>query len=261
MRPKLIASDLDGTFLDSAERVSPRLRDLVTRIDAAGIPLILATGRPARWIEPVVEQLSIRPLCVCANGAVVFDSRTHRILSARTVSSEACRFVASVAHAALPGCGIAAERPDSFVVTPEFVHSWAMDEYTTDDETVVLSEPATKMLIRNPELSSKEMLDALSPYISGDVAHLTFSLDEGLLEVMAPGVTKASGLAEIAAARGVSAEDVVCFGDMPNDIEMLRWAGLGVAMGNARDEVKAAADLVTGSNDEGGVAQVLEQWF
>ncbi len=90
---------------------------------------------------------------------------------------------------------------------------------------------------------------------------MTFSIGEGLLELSAPNVTKASGLEELGNILGVSAEDVIAFGDMANDIEMVRWAGTGVAMGNAIDALKQVADEVTTSNDDFGVARVLERIF
>ncbi len=95
--PRLVATDLDGTFLDDAERVPLRLRRAVTRLDAAGVQLVLATGRPARWVLPVVEQLTVRPLCLCGNGAVLFDSSTSRIVDIRTIDSQTQHFVVMVA--------------------------------------------------------------------------------------------------------------------------------------------------------------------
>ena len=124
-----------------------------------------------------------------------------------------------------------------------------------------MSAPATKLLLRNAEMTSAEMLAAVAPAIPPELAHVTYSVPEGLLELSAPGVTKRRGLEEMAELIGADASRVVCFGDMPNDVEMLRWAGLGVAMGNARPEVKAAADEVTATNDDDGVAVVLERWF
>ena len=105
------------------------------------------------------------------------------------------------------------------------------------------------------------MYDIVRPHIPEERAHITFSIDEGLLEVGPPGVNKAEGVARVAEQLEVQREDVLCFGDMPNDSEMLSWAGIGVAMGNARPEVKAVADYVTATNNDCGVADVLEYWF
>ena len=117
------------------------------------------------------------------------------------------------------------------------------------------------MILRHEQLTAPEMFDLVAPFIDPDVAHVTFSMNEGLLEGAAPGVTKALGVSTLATLHGINREDVIAFGDMPNDIEMLAWAGIGVAMGNARDSVKDVADFVTGTNNEGGIAQVLERWF
>ena len=128
------------------------------------------------------------------------------------------------------------------------------------DRSALLSRPAVKLLIRDPRLSSDAMVAALTPVI-GDQADLTFSYSRGLVEVSPPGVTKATGLAEVAQRHGVAAADVVAFGDMPNDLEMLRWAGHGVAMGNAHPALREVADEVTAANGEAGLALVLERWF
>jgi Cof subfamily protein (haloacid dehalogenase superfamily) len=94
--------------------------------------------------------------------------------------------------------------------------------------------------------------------IEGDI---TFSTNNGLIEIVPLGISKATGVEELARPLGITAEGVVSFGDMPNDVPMLQWAGLGVAMGNAHPEAVAAADEVTATNDEDGVARVLERWW
>ena len=85
MPTHLIVSDIDGTFITSAERVTPRLRDAVTHAATKDAELVLATGRPPRWIYPVLDQLPIRPICICVNGAVLYDSDTDRVVTARTL--------------------------------------------------------------------------------------------------------------------------------------------------------------------------------
>lgn len=271
--PQLVASDIDGTLLDSRDRVRPRLRTVLARMIRAGVPLVLATGRPARWIEPVLDQLPVRPLCVCANGAVIWDSAHDRVTAFRGLEPAAQAEVLAIAREVLEphgGVTIAAERPGTtsmdppeelFVVADDYHHAWDPLGHDLVDESEVIAEPATKLLLRNPGLSSAGMLDLLAPYINPSLGHITYSVPEGLLEVSAPGVTKRRGLEQLASLIGADADDVVCFGDMPNDIEMLQWAGLGVAMGNAREEVKDAADEITATNDEDGVARVLERWF
>ncbi len=272
--PKLVASDVDGTLIDSAERVPASLREVITRMTAQGTAMALSTGRPARWIYTVLEQLPVRPVCVCANGAVIYDSATDRILKAHTLAPETMVEVVALAEAAMAdhgGVSFAVERAgrsafdnvdELFLVTPEYSHAWpTLDDHGVVPITTLISEPATKLLLRSDFLESKEMFDRLRPVIPEEVGHVTFSMSGGLLEVAAPGVTKALGVSYLAELLGVAQEDVITFGDMPNDIEMLQWAGRGVAMGNARPEVKAVSDFVTATNDEAGVADVLEWWF
>ena len=121
----------------------------------------------------------------------------------------------------------------------------------------LLSDDVVKLLARHEELSSDEMLAAARSAVP-EGAELTHSSSDGLLEISAVGVSKASGLATVCAELSVDAADVVAFGDMPNDLPMLAWAGRGVAVANAHPEVLAAVDHVTASNDDDGVAQVLE---
>lgn len=269
IQPRLVASDVDGTLLDPHENVTPRTRRAVLAMAAEGTPFVLSTGRPPRWIGPVVEQLGYAPMCVCANGAVVYDSGTDRILDAQTLSSDTLRWLADIAYRTLPGCGLAAERVGAtahdaatpqFVSSPGYEHAWLNPDNTEVSQDEVLDVPAVKLLIRLSSASSGEMVDALEPLVDGR-ADLTFSTDNGLIELSAPGITKASGLAKVAETLSVDVKDIVAFGDMPNDVPMLTMVGLGVAMGNAHPAAVAAANEVTVTNAEDGVAHVLERWW
>lgn len=268
-KPKLVATDVDGTLLDHAERVTPRTKAAVAALLADSVPFVLATGRPPRWIEPVVDGLGYAPLCICANGAVIYDSAADRVLHSSTLDVPTLAWLADLAERALPGCGLAAERVGAsahdaatpqFVSSPAYEHAWLNPDDTAVSRSEVIDAPAIKMLIRLPGASSEEMRVALAPVI-GDRADITYSTDNGLIELSAPGVTKASGLATVAQRLGVEHSMIVTFGDMPNDVPMLAMAGRGVAMGNAHPAAVAAADEVTGPNYEDGVAQVLERWW
>ncbi|MBI8990155.1 HAD hydrolase family protein [Corynebacterium meridianum] len=272
-RPLLVGSDIDGTLITSAERVSPRTRECLSRfIDAGGV-LALATGRPPRWLLPVLEQLPVRPMAVCANGAVLYDSATDRIVDTHPLLPDQLRTIVDTARAILAadgGVGVAVERagnsafdpqPELFIIAPEWAHAWPAIDFGEAGEDELLAEPAIKLLLRNEGLDSGDMYRRLAPAIPPEMAHLTYSVSEGLLEVAAPGITKAVGLREISRTLGIPAERAICFGDMPNDTEMLRWAGRGVAMGNAAPELKIAADETTVTNDEDGLAAVLERWY
>jgi Cof subfamily protein (haloacid dehalogenase superfamily) len=261
--PLLVATDVDGTLLDPADRVTRRTLAVLDRVAAAGVELVLVTGRPPRWIPPVVAQVGMAGLTVCANGAVVYDAATDRVVSARTLDAATLADLAAIVSATLPRAGLAVELVHpvpSFVAEPSYRHAWVGSDHEIRPRAELVTQPAVKMLVRDTLMHSEEIVAVLAPAV-GSAVDLTFSHPGGLVEISARGVTKALGLAEVAAAVGVAATDVVAFGDMPNDLEMLRWAGHGVAMGNAHPALKDVADEVTATNAEDGLALVLERWF
>jgi hydroxymethylpyrimidine pyrophosphatase-like HAD family hydrolase len=166
----------------------------------------------------------------------------------------------------LPGMRVAAERVPGipalpvYVAEPGYTNPWGDGDRCVAPRAEVLGHPATKLLVRHPHLTSEEMATAAGEVL-GDAVAVTFSTSSGLIELSAHGVTKASGLAEVCGWLGIEREGVLAFGDMPNDVAMLHWAGHGVAMANAHREALAAADEVAAPNSEDGVAQILERWF
>jgi Cof subfamily protein (haloacid dehalogenase superfamily) len=275
-KPKLVASDVDGTLLDPLENVTPRTAGVIARVTASGTPFVLVTGRPPRWVPRVARAAGLTGYAVCANGATVYDIGADEILSVRGLEPVELNDVTHALRRLLPDIRVATERtvvgpasatsPASFATEPGFRNPWGnptgMDAENNELPTAeVLGYPATKLLIRHDELTSSELADAAVSVLDGSRLEVTYSTNRGLIELSAAGVTKATGLSEVCARLDVPAARVVAFGDMPNDVEMLRWAGHGVAMANAHDDVLAAADEVTAPNSEDGVAQVLERWF
>ena len=268
--PRLIASDIDGTLLDRNHRVPRRNRDAVARAVQQGAYFALSTGRPFRWIAPVLEQLPVRPVCVTSNGAVLYDSAEDRVMSAHELSPAALAEVVDVAQSALGTVGFGAERAggsladaveDLFVVERHYSENALFEGFGVVSMGELVGQPAVKFLIRNTDYTAPELYELIAPHIDPELAHLTYSVQEGILEVAAPNVTKRRGVEWLAEHIGVAQQETIAFGDMPNDIEMLTWAGCGVAMENAHPEVKAAADAVTVANHQAGVAKVLERWF
>ncbi|NVN51393.1 HAD family hydrolase [Mycolicibacterium hippocampi] len=268
-KPVLIATDVDGTLLDDDENVSPRTRAAVRAAVDGGAQFVLATGRPPRWVGPIVDQLGFAPMAVCANGAVVYDPSTDQIISARTLSADVLGELAEIATRVIPGAGLAVERvgrsahdaaTPQFVSSPGYEHAWLNPDNTEVSIDDLLSAPAVKLLIRKAGARSADMAAELARHI-GLEGDITYSTNNGLVEIMPLGVSKATGIEEVARPRGITASEVVTFGDMPNDVPMLRWAGLGVAMGNAHPDAVAAADEVTATNVKDGVARVLERWW
>jgi Cof subfamily protein (haloacid dehalogenase superfamily) len=267
--PSLIATDVDGTLLDADETVTSRTRDAVGAATQGGATFVLATGRPPRWIAPVVDALGFAPMAVCANGAVLYDPDRDRILSVRTLSADVLAQLAEIATRAIPGVGLAVERvgrsahdaaTPQFVSSPGYEHAWLNPDNTEVSLEDLLSAPAVKLLIRKAGARSADMAAALARHV-GIEGDITYSTDNGLVEVVPLGISKASGVEEVARPLGIAADDIVAFGDMPNDVSMLAWAGLGVAMGNAHPQVLAVADEITAPNTDDGVARVLERWW
>jgi Cof subfamily protein (haloacid dehalogenase superfamily) len=264
--PALIACDVDGTLIGDDERISPRTRNAVRAAVEAGVQFVLATGRPPRWVKPVVDDLGFAPMAVCANGAVIYDPATDRVLSARTLSVATLGELAEIATRAIPGAGLAVERigrsahdtaTPQFVSSPGYEHAWLNPDNTEVSKEDLLSAPAVKLLVRKAGARSADMAAELAKHV-GIEGDITYSTNNGIVPV---GINKAIGIAELAGPQGITDDDVIAFGDMPNDVPMLLRAGHGVAMGNAHPDAIAAADEVTTPNTDDGVARVLERWW
>ncbi|GAA4864453.1 HAD family hydrolase [Saccharopolyspora cebuensis] len=266
--PRLIASDVDGTLLGPLERLTARTTATVRRATAAGVPFVLVTGRPPRWLGPLVDELGGVGFAVCANGAVRYDVAADRILGSHLIDPLVLHDAVHDLREELPGCTFAVERVGDrargttaaqFLAEPGFRRSWAVDVRTAPPDELT-GKPAVKLLVVHDELTSAEMAPAAEEVLAARLG-VTYSTGSGLLELSAPGVDKATGLAEVAEELGVPRGEVIAFGDMPNDVPMLRWAGRGIAVRNAHPAVLAVADEVAPSNAEDGVAAVLERWW
>jgi hydroxymethylpyrimidine pyrophosphatase-like HAD family hydrolase len=214
----------------------------------------------------VVDSLGIAPMAVCANGAVIYDSAADKIIAARTLSVEMLGELAEIATRLIPGSGLAVERvgrsahdaaTPQFVSSPGYEHAWLNPDNTEVSLADLLSAPAVKLLIRKAGARSSDMVAVLAKHV-GLEGDMTYSTNNGLIEVVPLGISKATGVAEVAQPLGIAAEDVVAFGDMPNDVPMLAWAGSGYAMSGGHPEAIAAAEFQAPPCAEDGVAQILE---
>lgn len=257
---RLVASDLDGTLLRSDGTSSERTRSALARVEERGIPVVLVTGRPVRWMRDVAELAGHHGVAICSNGAVLYDLHDERIVDTDVLDGAAATAVVDVLRASIEGIAFAVEQADG-----GFAHDaaytelirWDQPEKTVAEADELVTRRVVKLLGRHPSLPPEEFVAAARDAI-GDLATLTYSSGDGLLEISGAGVTKASGLARYVEQLGISADEVVAFGDMLNDIPMLSWVGHGVAVANAHPDVVEAADEVTSSNDDDGVAAWLE---
>jgi len=261
-RPALVATDLDGTLLGRDGTVSSRTAAAVARVEAAGVPLVIVTGRPPRWLDAVAEQLDHRGIAVCANGALIWDLHTGRMVASDPLDPAVLGSVTERLRAALPEATFAVEYGDAFTHEHAYPVRWEGDNPHVRVGVLaeLLSRSAAKLLVRHSAYRPDDLLLA-AQHILGDAVTLTHSSHDGLLEISAAGVTKASGLARVAETHGVAPADVLAFGDMPNDLPMFAWAGRSVAVANAHPSVLRAADGLTASNAADGVAAYLERFF
>ncbi|MEU4209890.1 HAD hydrolase family protein [Streptomyces sp. NPDC026206] len=286
--PRLIATDLDGTLLRDDKTVSDRTVAALAAAEAAGIEVFFVTGRPVRWMDVVRDHVHGHGLAICANGAVVVDLHDGgRFVDVRPLESAAALAIVHAVRAAAPGASFAVERTSGIHYEPHYppfqldpCARIASAEELLDDEELLDNDgdeggsggsdgghghegdgrgnPIVKLLAFHPELAPDEFL-GLARTAAGEHGSFTRSSPTALLEISGPGVSKASTLARYCAERGIGPEQVVAFGDMPNDLEMLSWAGTSYAMANAHPEVLAATTYRTAANTEDGVAAVIEQ--
>lgn len=258
----LIATDLDGTLLRGDRTISGRTVAAIEQTVAAGTPVVLVTGRPIRWLRTVYDQLPTPLPAVCANGAVVYDPVSDQVLRASPLAPAVLAEVARRLLAEVPEAVLAVEIVDG----RQMRHQIDYPVYADGDlgairavEAVaeLLTEPAVKLLVRAGVRDPDEFSLRIGTALTG-LAEATHSSLSGLVEVSASGVTKAAGLAWYCEQLGITAPEVVAFGDMPNDVPLLTWAGRAVAVANAHPAVKEIADEVTGSNEDDGVAAYLE---
>jgi hypothetical protein len=262
---RLVASDIDGTLIRSDGKLSPRTTDVLDRLYSRGIPTVLVTGRPVRWLRQLYDQM-VEPLpAVCANGAVVYDPDTDEVLHAAPLSVEMLLDVTRKLREVISDITLAVEVEDgrSFWYEETWPLRWdgehkAVRLLASREE--LTSVPAVKLLARSAAYEPDEFAELVSSTLGG-LAEATHSSSSALVEISAAGVTKAAGLAWLCEREGFTAQDVVAFGDMPNDLPLLAWAGRSVAMGNAHPAVREVADEVTLTNDEDGVAVYLEKLF
>ncbi len=261
-RPRLVATDLDGTLLGPHGQVSERTSAAVARVEAAGVPVVFVTGRPPRWLHPVADQLDHRGIAVCANGALIWDLHTGSMVGSDPLDPAMLAQVTGRLRHALPEVVFAVEYGESFLHETAYPVRWAGSNpgVRAGELAELLGEPAAKLLVRHGSYGPDELLERARELL-GESVTVTHSSVDGLLEISAAGVTKATGLAGIADSHAVAAEDVLVFGDMPNDLPMFAWAGRAVAVANAHPAVLDAADEITGPNTEDGVAAYLEPLF
>jgi Cof subfamily protein (haloacid dehalogenase superfamily) len=264
---RMVACDLDGTIVCSDGTISTRTLAALAECERLGIHVVFVTGRPPRWMSSIVEMTGHQGLALCGNGAVVLNLATSEVVSSRGLTAEAVLETATRLRRQIPGIAFALETLNGYRREVEYLplHKVAMDAATgTLDELLTDRPIVIKLLCRQGQshygsLNSDALLAIARRELTGLVEVVHSDPLNFMLEISAPGVTKASALAWLADQLGIQAADVVAFGDMPNDVPMLTWAGTGYAMADGHAEAIAAAKFQAPPCAEDGVAQILER--
>jgi HAD superfamily hydrolase (TIGR01484 family) len=259
--PRLVATDLDGTLVRSDGTVSERTQQVLIELDRRGIPVVFVTGRPLRWAADVFDHVGGHGLAVVSNGALVWDVAGRKPLRLRTIEPDVGLEVCRRIREAIPGSAFAVETLEGIGLEPEFHERHPVPDGSRRGAiTELFTEPALKVLARHEELGYQEYWDRAAA-AAGDLVVVTWSSTSTLLEMSAAGVTKATTLDLVCAELGIAPQDVIAFGDMPNDLAMLTWAGTSYAMADAHPTVVAAAAHLAPGHDDDGVARVLSDVF
>ncbi|MEU9701329.1 HAD family hydrolase [Streptomyces sp. NPDC047981] len=258
---KLVATDLDGTLLRADESVSDRTRDALAAVVAAGAAHIVVTGRAVPWTRHILDDLGYEGLAVCGQGAQVYHAGEHRLLTSVTLDRQLAGLALSKIEAEVGPLALAASRDGldgEVLISPGYrVQEGPLPYVPFEDPAELWAAPLNKVYIQHPTLSDDELAGAARQTAGGLVD--VVMAGPGIVEILPLGLSKATGLSLAARRLGVKAADTIAFGDMPNDIPMFGWAARGVAMANAHDDLKAVADEVTTSNEDDGIAVVLER--
>lgn len=259
---RLIATDLDDTLLNDAIEVSAANQAALQKAMNMGVMVTIATGRMFRSALPIAEQLGIRAPIITYQGALVRDTETRETFWERPVPLRLAQRVLEEGYRADLHMNVyIGDRLIVDRITPEGTGYAKLAEVEMNPVGNLLDflkqDPVKILYIANPD-----MLDRLNRELQdkfGPALYITKS-KPNYLEFMHPEATKKHGLKALAEKYGIRREEIMAFGDSYNDIDMLEFAGMGVAMGNAPDKIKEKADYVTASNNEDGVAEAVRKF-
>ena len=261
-RPKLIATDLDGTIVPHDAPISQRTIDAFTRANELGIKIFFVTGRPPRWMHPIKEVFSFGS-AICSNGGILWDLQNEKVLEEWRITPADMRETIIRLRKAIPDVHFAFENHGDFRRESKYVAKWdlGVDTNGVDDILNFTDAGAVKLLARGSDkvFNSDEMLEVAKREV-GDIVTVTHSNPwESLLEISAHGVSKGQTLSIMCERLQIDREDVVAFGDNPNDFSMLEFAGRSYAMSDGHADGIKYATASAPPCEEDGVAKVLEE--
>ncbi len=270
---KLIATDLDGTFLDDEKNIPPENMAALRECAERNIEIVPATGRIAIGLPDEIKELPGVRYAITVNGAEVFDFKENRVISSCLMPVETALDLLMIARessddimydAYLDGIGIMSEdlfrELERFSPSPAITKLIRKTRRTVPDNIAYIKEKNRDVQKVSMLFLSEDARVRMRRRLAGYPGILVSSSLPNNLEINAEGAEKGGALLRLAEHLGLKREEVMAFGDGENDLTMVRAAGLGVAMENGNPEVKAAADYVTGTNNEAGVAAAIRRF-
>lgn len=262
MTIQLVAIDLDGTLLNSSKKISDASVAVIEAAQAAGVHIVLASARPPRSMMPFYKRLELDTAMINYNGALVRHPRTGQTLLHRPLSSKLAHEIAHVARRMFPDVLVSAEILDKWY-TDRVEMNWLTETGKVFRPNVVaplhqwMCQPLTKLLLLGEDEWLREIRDTINEMFGNQIS--VFHTDHNLLQIMNPSAGKSRALKTLAAHMNIERQRVMAIGDNANDVGMLKWAGIGVAMANASSLALKAADIVTAHNDADGAAKAIQK--
>ena len=259
MKYKLIVLDLDGTLTNSKKVITPRNREILIRVQEQGVRLVLASGRPTYGIVPLANELRMNEF-----GGFILSYNGGEIIYENVLPNDVVPVLYECARShqlsilTYDGAEIVTENSqDPYVQKEAFLNKMAVRE--TNDFLTDITLPVAKCLIVGDADKLIPLEAELCLRLQGRIN--VFRSEPYFLELVPQGIDKALSLAVLLKEIGVERKEMIAIGDGYNDLSMIKFAGLGIAMGNAQEPVKKAADYITLSNEEDGVAEALEHFY
>ena len=267
MKYKMIVLDLDGTLTNNKKEITPRTKEALMKAQAKGVKIVLASGRPTYGIMPLAEELELKKnggFILAFNGGKIIDCSDCRTIFEQKLDETLVPLLYHAAKKAgmqiltYQGEGIAAtDEKDKYVQEEARINKMPVEEY--DDFLQQLVYPVNKCLIVGDPAPLHQLEIKLKKELEGRMD--VYRSADYFLECVPLGIDKARSLDRLITTLGITKEEVIACGDGYNDLSMINFSGLGVAMSNAADDIKAQADYVTLSNEEDGIAHVVDKFI
>lgn len=266
MKYKLLALDIDGTLTNSQKMITPKTKAALMDAQKKGLRLILASGRPTEGVLPLAKELEMEKyggFILSYNGARVIDLSSGKIVYEKTLDPDIIPVIGELAHkyhigvlTYVDGCVITETPEDPYIQTEARINKLPLRKVENFAAAVTEKEPKCLMT------GDGDYMGKIEPEIAAALGNLSVYRSEAFfIEIMPENIDKAVSLGKLCEYVGATREELAACGDGYNDMPMIRYAGLGIAMANAKEPVREAADVITLSNDEDGIAYALEQYF